>query len=87
MSIIRTARTAVLTIAAVAVAAAPAGATLHSPTDSYMTEPCKLDTSPSYPSCGTTEAVAIKLGATSFTVTPCKLDTSPSYPSCGGQPR
>ena len=63
-------RTVVLTIATVAVVAAPAGATLHSPTDSYMTEPCKLDTSPSYPSCGSAEAVAIKLGATSFTVTP-----------------
>jgi len=86
MSIARTARKlAALTIAAVALAASPAAATLHSPADSYTATPCKLDTSPQFPSCGTTAAIVVH--ATSFTATPCKLDTSPSYPSCGTQPR
>lgn len=91
MSVARNVRSAVaatIAAAALAVAASPAAANPHSATDDVQATPCKLDTSPNYPSCGgTIEAVAIKLGATSFTVKPCKLDTSPSYPSCGGQPR
>ncbi len=62
MSILRTARTvatAAATVAALAVAASPASATLHSSVDDYTATPCKLDTSPSYPSCGTTPSVAI----------------------------
>ena len=90
MSILRTARTitaATLAIAAVGVAASPAGATLHSPAGSYTATPCKLDTSPSYPSCGTSPSAATLVHGTSFEATPCKLDTSPSYPSCGTGPR
>jgi hypothetical protein len=90
MSIIATARTiatAAAAVAALAVAAGPASATQHSPADSYTATPCKLDTSPSYPSCGTSPSVAILVHGTSLTATPCKLDTSPSYPSCGGGPR
>lgn len=90
MSIIRTARTiaaAAATVAALAVAASPASATPHSPVDDYTATPCKHDTSPNYPSCGSTPSVAILVHATSFTVKPCKLDTSPSYPSCGTDPR
>jgi hypothetical protein len=85
MSIIRTA--AAVTVAAFALAASPAAATPHSPTDDLAATPCKLDTSPSYPSCGTSPSVAILVHGTSFTATPCKLDTSPSYPSCGADPR
>ncbi len=89
MSILRTARTiatAAATVAALAIAASPASATLHSPADDFTATPCKLDTSPNYPSCGTIKVAALQ-GATSFTATPCKLDTSPSYPSCGPGPR
>lgn len=89
MSILRTARiitAATLAIAAVGVAASPAGATLHSPADSYTATPCKLDTSPKYPSCGTTSAT-LRSPADSFVVEACRLDTSPSYPSCGTDPR
>ena len=45
MTIVRTARTiatAAATVAALAVAASPASATLHSPADSYTATPCKL---------------------------------------------
>jgi hypothetical protein len=84
---VRTVATAVAVAAALAVAASPASATPHSPTDDVTATPCKLDTSPSYPSCGTAPSIAILVHGTSFTATPCKLDTSPSYPSCGGQPR
>lgn len=90
MTILRTARTivtAAATVAALALAASPASATLHSPADDFTATPCKHDTSPSYPSCGTTPAVAALVHGTSFTATPCKLDTSPSFPSCGGGPR
>jgi hypothetical protein len=86
MSRIRTLTTAAVAAVALAVAASPASATLHSPTDSYTATPCKLDTSPSYPSCGTSPAAVDLVHGTSFTATPCKLDTSPSYPSCGTSP-
>lgn len=87
MTILRTARTIAATVAALAVVASPASATLHSPADSYTATPCKLDTSPSFPSCGTSPSVAILVHGTSFSATPCKLDTSPNYPSCGNGPR
>ena len=55
MSAIRTARSiaaaAVAAAALAAAAASPASATLHSPADDYTATPCKLDTSPNYPSC------------------------------------
>jgi len=90
MSITRTARTiaaAASVAAALAIAASPASATLHSPADDLTATPCKVDTSPSYPSCGTSPSVAVLVHGTSFTVKPCKHDTSPSYPSCGTGPR
>ena len=90
MSLIRTARTiatAAAVTAALGLAAAPASATPHSPTDSLSATPCKIDTSPQFPSCGTAPSAAILVHGTSFTATPCKLDTSPSYPSCGSGPR
>ena len=90
MSLIRTARTiatAAAVTAALGLAAAPASATPHSPTDSLSATPCKIDTSPQFPSCGTAPSVAILVHGTSFTATPCKLDTSPSYPSCGSGAR
>jgi hypothetical protein len=87
MPAIRTIAAAAVAAASLAVAATPAAATFQSPTDDLSATPCKVDTSPSYPSCGTAESVAIKLGATSYTATPCRLDTSPAYPSCGTQPR
>ena len=62
MTILRTARTiatAAATVAALAIAASPASATLHSSADDFTATPCKLDTSPNYPSCGTTPPVAI----------------------------
>ena len=87
MSIVRNTLAAVVTIGALAVAASPAAAMLHTSADDFTATPCKLDTSPSYPSCGTAPSAAILVHGTSFTATPCKLDTSPSYPSCGTQPR
>ena len=75
-------------LAALAIGAAPAAAS-HGVADVPLTAtPCKLDTSPSYPSCGTTPTlVTLALPDPWFTATPCKLDTSPSYPSCGTAPR
>lgn len=85
-----TLKTAVATaLLALTVSAAPAAATVAVPSDLPISAtPCKLDTSPSYPSCGTApRIVAISLSEPVFTATPCKLDTSPSYPSCGTDPR
>lgn len=87
-------RTALKTAAAAALAtfaigAAPAAATTSAALDLPLTAtPCKLDTSPSYPSCGTEPAlVAIAVPDPWYTATPCKHDTSPRYPSCGSEPR
>ena len=47
MTILRTARTiatAAATVAALALAASPASATLHSPADDFTATPCKVDT-------------------------------------------
>ena len=80
---------AAVALAALAVAAAPAGATHSAALDLPVSAtPCKLDTSPSYPSCGTApQLVAIAVPEPVFTATPCKLDTSPGHPSCGTSPR
>ncbi|MGH2897806.1 MAG: hypothetical protein ACRDMZ_03970 [Solirubrobacteraceae bacterium] len=74
-------------LAAFAVGAAPAAAS-HQALDAPLTAtPCKLDTSPSYPSCGTVPMVVAQLvPEPAYTATPCKLDTSPRYPSCGARP-
>ena len=76
-------------LATFAIGAAPAAATTSAALDLPLTAtPCKLDTSPSYPSCGTSPSlVAIAVPEPVFTATPCRLDTSPSYPSCGTAPR
>ena len=50
---IRTIAAAALAAAALGAAASPASAALYSPTDDLTATPCKLDTSPSTPSCGT----------------------------------
>ena len=80
---------AAIALAAFAVSAAPAGAAHSAALDLPLSAtPCKLDTSPSYPSCGTApQLVAIAVPEPVFTATPCRLDTSPSYPSCGTSPR
>lgn len=50
--------------------------------------PCKLDTSPQFPSCGGQPASAqfVPPGL-KLKVKECKLDTSPSFPSCGARIR
>jgi len=81
-------KTAAAALAAFALGAAPAAASHYAPDLPLSVKPCKLDTSPRYPSCGTArKARAIKQPAPVFTARPCKLDTSPSYPSCGTGPR
>ena len=77
---------AVIGVACLAPATASAGPPQHTPPDlPVATKACKLDTSPSYPSCGgiSEATVAVRLPDPWFTTEPCKHDTSPSYPSCG----
>ncbi len=85
----RNAIAAVVTAASLAVIAAPASAAgiQHQIDPVYTSTPCPVDTSPNYPSCGTTPMVAIKVPAPRYAIAPCKHDPSLTPEQCYPQPR
>lgn len=77
---------AVVSLGAIA-APAPA-AVIHQQIEPvYTATPCKHDTSPSYPSCGTSEMVAIKVPEPWLAVAPCKHDDTLTPEQCYPRPR
>ena len=77
------------TVATFAAIATPASAAaIHHQIDPvYSATPCPLDTSPNYPSCGTTASVAIKLPDPWLAVEPCRHDPSLTPEQCYVHPR
>lgn len=80
---------AAVTVASLGAIAAPASAAGvdHQIDPWYTATPCKYDTSPNYPSCGTTKMVAIQLPDPWLAIEPCLHDPTLTPEQCYPHPR